>query len=387
MMDSNCCTTRKLPIERLPSRQRELGRKAVEGQDARESKSAQARAEKAEAVIEDGRRKVRDLFHSSKSYSELREAMSRESKALRRLREPPGGLELDLNRANRNRLKKVNAALKKQGVQPEQLRGIIRASGEKLNEVLGGQRGTVQPGFNLANNLTEWKGLSVLHQYDLDWGERPPVVGPVEPSDWQIFGPEFAFWNLAFNTVHSDGFVVQRQQNLFEKFGFVGNIATMVLGDADDFDFAHAIADTEVVFIYEAPASGRLEVIVDALLTLGRHKLSIRNEWGWSEHWTHQRNYLSLNVFHPNVAERSLAEMSHFHRTGAGDDSWDEPALTPSDHYYGHMISNGAVQQGDTFFVGVGTRTFDITRANDVGVDSLSDFGWFIRSVEVRIVT
>jgi hypothetical protein len=51
------------------------------------------------------------------------------------------------------------------------------------------------------------------------------------------------------------------------------------------------------------------------------------------------------------------------------------------------MISNGAVQQGDTFFVGVGTRTFDITRANDVGVDSLSDFGWFIRSVEVRIVT
>jgi hypothetical protein len=115
--------------------------------------------------------------------------------------------------------------------------------------------------------------------------------------------------------------------------------------------------------------------------------LSIRNEWGWSEHWTHQRNYLSLNVFHPNVAERSLAEMSHFHKTGAGDDSWDEPALTPSDHYYGHMLSNGAVQQGETFFVGVGTRTFDITRANDVGVDSLSDFGWFIRSVEVRIVT
>jgi len=84
---------------------------------------------------------------------------------------------------------------------------------------------------------------------------------------------------------------------VFEKFGFVGNITTMVLVDADDFDFAHAIVDTEVVFNYEAPASGPLEVVVDAILTLGRHKLSIENEWGWSEHWTHQRNYLSLNVF------------------------------------------------------------------------------------------
>ena len=386
-MNSSYSTSRKLPIERLPSKHRALSQKAIEAQDARESKFTQAKAEKAEAVIENGRRKVRDLFGSSKSYSELREVMSRENEAFRKLREPPGGLDLDLDRATKNRLKKVNAALKKQGVEPSQLRDVVRATGDRLNEVLNGQRGTVRPGFNLANNLTQWKGLSALHQYALDWGERPPVVGPVEPYDWQIFGPEFPYWNLAFNEVHSDGFVVQRQQSVFEKFGFVGNIATMVLGDADDFDFAHAIVDTEVVFNYEAPASGRLEAIVDAILTLGRHKLSIENEFGWSEHWTHQRNYLSLNLFHPNITERSLAEMSHFHKTGAGDDSWDEPGLTPSDHYFGQMVSNGAVQQGEAFFVGVGTRTFDITRANDVGVDSLSDWGWLIRSVEVRIVT
>jgi hypothetical protein len=49
-------------------------------------------------------------------------------------------------------------------------------------------------------------------------------VDPVEPYDWQIFGPEFSFWNLAFNTVHSDGFVVQRQQNVFQKFGFLENV-------------------------------------------------------------------------------------------------------------------------------------------------------------------
>jgi hypothetical protein len=56
-------------------------------------------------VIENGRRKVRDLFGSSKGYSELREAMRCENEALRKLREPPGGLDLDLGQALKSRRK------------------------------------------------------------------------------------------------------------------------------------------------------------------------------------------------------------------------------------------------------------------------------------------
>jgi hypothetical protein len=113
--------------------------------------------------------------------------------------------------------KKVNAALKKQGVEPSQLRDVVRTTGDKLNEVLGGQRATARPGYNLANNLAQWKALSPLHKYSLDWGERPPMVG-LEPYDWQIFGPEFPYRSLAFNEVHSNGFVVQRQRAEFEQY-------------------------------------------------------------------------------------------------------------------------------------------------------------------------
>ena len=120
--------------------------------------------------------------------------------------------------------------------------------------------------------------------------------------------------------------------------------------------------------------------------TFGHHDLDIADEWGWSEHWTHQHNYVSLNVFHPNVTERSLALMSQFDAEGNEDRSWRVRALTPGSHYYAHLLSNGTVQAGDTFFVGVGTRTFDITRANDVEVHSRSSFQWLIRSVEVRVV-
>jgi hypothetical protein len=172
MMDSNYSTSLKLPIDRLPSRHRALSQNAIEAQDARERKVMQAKAEKAEAVIESGRRKVRDLFGSSKSFYELREFMRRENDAFRRLREPPAGLDLDLDRATKNRLKKVNAAVKKLGVEPSQLRDVVRATGEKLNELLSEKRNMVRPGFNLANNLTQWKGLSALHQYALDWRER-----------------------------------------------------------------------------------------------------------------------------------------------------------------------------------------------------------------------
>jgi hypothetical protein len=46
-----------------------LTQEAIEAQDARQSKFTQARAEKAEAVIESGRRKLRDLFSSSKGHA------------------------------------------------------------------------------------------------------------------------------------------------------------------------------------------------------------------------------------------------------------------------------------------------------------------------------
>ena len=271
------------------------------------------------------------------------------------------------------------------GVDPRQLREIAKATSDKLVKALGTQAGTIIPGLNLSQNYAKWAALSPLHKYPLDWGVRP-LADPTDPNPFQIFGPDFPVWNMAFSSQESDNFVVGRQVELFNDLGVVGNIATMDCNDAGDFDYASATVDTEVVFIYQAPASGRLEVIVDAMNAFSHNDLRIADEWGWSDHWTDQHNYLSLNVFHPNITERSLALMADFYREGSDDHTWSERPLTPGNHYYGHMLSNGTVQAGDTFFVGVGTRTFDISRANDVEVHSKSNFQWWIRSAEVRIV-
>jgi len=378
------CATRKLPLDMLPAKQRPLTAKALEQHEARERKTSESRGKKAEAVVDGARRQLHDLL-GSKNLSALRSAMRQENTALRDLREPPGGLSLDFDKANKARKKKIDSLVKKFGFNPQQVRDIGRSTGDKLREVLGTPAGTVTPGFNLAQNLSKWTDLSPLHKFPLDWGVRPPL-DVTDPNQWQIFGPEFPFWNQAFDGVESDSFVVRRECLQDERFGFVANWVTMICTDADNFDFASGLADTEVVFIYEAPTSGRLEVIIDASNAAGKHDLRIENEFGFSSHQTDQSNYLSLNVFHPNVSERSLSLMSHFRATGVDDRTYSEASLTPGAHYYGHMVSNGTVAGGDTFFVGVGTRTFDITSADDVAVNSSSDFQWLIRSVEVRIV-
>jgi len=380
----NCyCADRKLPLDMLPDKHRTKAAKGIDAQDARERKAAESRARKAEAALDGGHKQLRDHL-GARNLVALREAMDHARRAQRASREPPAGLGLDLAKANAARKRRADTAARKLGIDPKVLREIGKATSDRVLAALGTPAGTATAGFSLAHNLAKWQKLSPLHQHPLDLGVRPP--SDPSPNPFQVFGPDFSLWNIAFDRVESDNFRVRRDYTLYEHSGAIGNIATMDCDDAGSFDFASAQIDTELVFIYTAPRSGRLEVLVDAMNTFGHHDLTIEDEWGWSEHWTHQYNYLSLNVFHPNVSERSLALMSQFDADGNEDRSWKVRALTPGTHYYAHLLSNGTVQAGDTFFVGVGTRTFDKTRANDVEVHSRSNFQWLIRSAEVRVV-
>ncbi|HEX2063729.1 MAG TPA: hypothetical protein VHE80_04830 [Acidimicrobiales bacterium] len=127
------------------------------------------------------------------------------------------------------------------------------------------------------------------------------------------------------------------------------------------------------------------EVLVDARSNVGTHDLRTENEWGWSHHWTNQNNYLTMNVLHPNTPEPSLALMSNFYLRTDDDTNKHVENLTSGQHYYAVLTTAQPVPAGQSVVVEVGTRTVDITRANDVAVHSRTDFQWSISSVEVRI--
>jgi hypothetical protein len=129
-----------------------------------------------------------------------------------------------------------------------------------------------------------------------------------------------------------------------------------------------------------------VEVLIDAQSSIGTHDLDIEDEFGSSDAWTNQNNFLMMNVLHPNVPQPSLSLMSNSYAETDGDDlNVHRENLTPGQHYFAQLFSAGPVPAGQSVVVTVGTRTFDKARANDMELHSRSNFQWFINSVEVRI--
>jgi hypothetical protein len=201
-----------------------------------------------------------------------------------------------------------------------------------------------------------------------------------------LFRPPFFGFLFRFVPQASNNFWVDRQLFLNPSVGLVGNEAIMDCGDAGDYDYASATAEAQIAFGFEAPTTGLVEVLIDAQSTIGTHRVRMDDEYGWSNAWANQNNFLMMNVLHPNVPEPSLALMSKSYAETDGDDlNVHRENLTRGQHYFAHLFSSGPVPGGQSVIVTVGTRTFDIARANDMELHSRTNFQWFINSVEVRI--
>lgn len=383
----NCYqTTRALPfLTEFSTKDRQLAETAFSQQEERRRKANESRVQKADKVVEDLRLQLHDLL-GAKKLAELREGITRERLASRDLWQPPEGLDRDYAKHKNASKRNIDALLRKFGASPEKLGKIGREFQEKLEEILSAADGKVVPGYNLPKNLDKWTSLSPLHKFALPWGVRPPAKDPPDPNQWVLFRPPFFGFLFRFAPQASSNFRVDRQLFLSPPAGLVGNEATMDCYDAGDFDYASATAEAQIAFGFEAPTAGLVEVLIDAQSTIATHDLDIVDEFGWSNAWTDQNNYLMMNVLHPNVPEPSLSLMSNVYAETDGDDLHvHRENLTRGQHYFAHLFSSGPVPAGQSVVVTVGTRTFDIARANDMELHSRSNFQWFINSVEVRI--
>jgi hypothetical protein len=373
----------KIPLDRIPERKRATAAKGIESHNNRARKAGEERNREVESVVEKAHRHLRDKLGAQK-HAALKAAQREERAALAHELEPPGGVGVDRTKARQGYRRRMAAVLKRLSINPRVVTDIVRAANAKFDAALGRPEPHPVRGVHLANNFAKWSALSPLHKVPLNWGVFPPL-NPANLDQFDVFGPPFASGFHRANNLVSDNFRVGREYTLVESQGAVGNIVTLDCDDAGSFDFAQSIVDTELFFIYEAKRTGRIEAIIDAMNFFSHHDLSFEDEWGWSEHWTQQYHYLTLNAYHPATPDRLLASVSEFYKEGE-DGSFSVRPLTPGADYYGHVLSTGVVQSGDVFFVGVGIRSFDRSRANDVEVHSRSNFQWLIRSVEIRVV-
>jgi hypothetical protein len=383
----NCYyTTRSLPfLTDFSARSRELAERAAKQQEERQRKAHESRGRKSDEALEDLRRQLHNLLGSRKS-AELREAIRRERLAFCDLLQPPAGLDRDYAKHKKASKRKIDALLRKLGVSQKKMEKIGKEFHEKVEKILSPVDGKVVPGYSLPNNLDTWTRLSPLHRYPLTWGIEPPPPDPNDPHRWFLFRPPFFGFLFRFVPQATSHFVVDRLLFLHPSAGLVGNEVTMDASDPGDFGAASGTAEAQIAFGFEAPTAGLVEVLIDAQCSIGTHNIEIEDNFGFSNAWTYQKNFLMMNVLHPNVPEPSLSLMSNASADTGGDDvSVHRENLTRGQHYFAHLFSAGPVPAGQSVVVTVGTRTFDIARANDMELHSRSNFQWFINSVEVRI--
>lgn len=379
-------TTRSLPfLGEFPDGDRQSAEKAFERYEKRRRKAAETVDKAASDAVEDFRRRLSDLVGAG-NLAELHRQRRHEHQVLRELMQPPGGLDRDLAKLRKASRRKIDAFVRKLGIDPKRLQKLHGEFRENLDGLLTPGDGKVVPGYHLAGNLEQWTRLSPLHALPLPWGILPPPDDPNDPHRWFLFRPPFFGFLFGFSPQTSDNFRADRQLILHPSTGLVGNEATMDCDDAGSFDYASVTAEAQIAFGFVAPATGLIEVLIDAQSTIATHALEIEDEFGSSEAWCNQNNYLMMNVLHPNVPEPSLALMSNLFRESDGDDlSASQENLIRAQHYFAQLFSAGPVAAGEHVVITVGTRTFDKARANDMELHSRSDFQWFINSVEVRI--
>jgi hypothetical protein len=379
-------TQRAFPfLSDFSTRDRRLADRAFNQQDLARRKASESSARLADEAVENLRRQLHDLVGTGR-FADLTDALQRERLALRDLWQPPvepGRDDVKQKAASR---RKVDSLLRKLQVRRQDFQRIGGEFRERIEDILSDTDGTVNPGFHLPTHLETWTKLSPLHESPLPWGTLEDLEDPSNPHRWFLFRPPFFGFLFRFAPQASSNFRVDRQLFLSPPAGLVGNEATMDCGDASDFDFASVTAEAQVAVGFQAPATGLVEVLIDAQSSLATHRIEIDDEFGFSNAWCNQNNYLMMNVLHPNVPVPSLALMSNLYRESDGDDlTANRENLIRGQHYYAQLFSSGPVPAGQSVVVTVGTRTFDIARANDMEVHSRTNFQWFINSIEIRI--
>jgi len=225
--------------------------------------------------------------------------------------------------------------------------------------------------------LTEITGRIDL----MDFGTGPSRAD----SSVVTVSPPFTGWQIGLDHGLVSGFRTDRIPLLNAAAGHVGNIITLDDDDASDFDTGSVIADTQIAFWYQAPATGLVKATIIADCGEARHQLDVSDEWGVSDSSTTQQGFLMMHALHPNVRGPSFGLVSKFEWKTDNSSHLDEQFLHPGDTVGMTLFSDGPVNAGEWMVIRAGCRNQDGSITNDMEVHSRSTFSWFIKQVHLQI--
>lgn len=354
----------------VPEADRRRTEEVAEDHDRRRRSAAEIRDVRLADTVERGNQRIRDLL-GEENWLSLRKRMHGERVRFRDLLQPPAGLDADYEALDAQRRANVQAYFDSLGVDETELKRIVAETRAAVQELL--------PRTEATGGYASW-----LHDAQ---APTPPDQGGSrdDPHAWTPFRPPYPGTQQGFDPHNLGGFRIGRAHALDRFTGLTGHDLTLDNNDADDFDNGWAVVDTQIGFNFRAPATGAVEIFIEARCGRALHELRVVDEFGVSDSSTTQENFLMMHVLHPNVTAPSFALMSRFNwntdRTGVIVREF----LAQGGAFTARLFSNGPIQRGQTVHIRAGTRSSDGSITNDMEINSKSTMRWSLGTVWARI--
>lgn len=316
------------------------------------------------SIEEAHRYQLRKLL-GDEGYDELRSLSRRRSERPRPPgKQPESHSEILARRAER--LARVRALLSELKVSPEKLRAVNRDSRTKV-------AGTIPPPPSRDGHLV------TLHRpYDI-----PSEIRDGKANPWTVMRPPFADWSWYYTGWHN-AFGFAPTLFLNSDNGNVGNDNFLFDTDASDFDHAQIEYNASIGFWYQMPANGRLDIWIEADSQEALHQLSLVDEWGVSDAFSWQENYLAVKVDGLANDPWQKALTSWYKYDGDNEGHWANTYIPHGTISWAHLVTQNWFPKDSWVHVTAGTTSWHRATTNDMQIWSNLRFNWFIRSVWVE---
>jgi hypothetical protein len=251
-------------------------------------------------------------------------------------------------------------------VSPEDVRSLYREMRKKIV-------GSIPPPPSRDGQI-----LSLLRPFDL-----PSEIREGKANPWTIARAPYSDWSWYY-TGWTNGFGFTPTLYLDQMSGQVGSSNCLLDNNASDFDYAQIEYNASIGFWYQMPVNGRLDIYVEAQADVTTHQLTIIDEWGESDAFSWQENYLVVKADGLAQDPWQKAMTSWFKYDNDNEGSWIYDNIHHDTTWWAHLQTQNWFPKDSWVHINAGSTSWHRAFANDMQVYSDMRFLWFIRSVWVE---
>jgi hypothetical protein len=235
---------------------------------------------------------------------------------------------------------------------------------------------------------------------EVDTVQAPSVISQTRimpapsASALAIYRPGYGWWNRnAFSYASGSGKVRRDQSYLWPEIGRTGSCIWAQNKSASDVDILQMIRGNGFLLGYTTPQNGILRIEIDMECSLCQHRISTKDEFGWSDYDAETREVLSTGILwnweDPDLGVELRDDNFVTGLRGSGDGEKSPGTVYPvaagSKRTYIKYLDQVSLFSGQSVFVYVGTEQKLWAFLNDVSCNIFTNGAWYI--TEVRIQT